>query len=853
MTSLPKMNPIVTTKFEETKRNLVLERENFNRNSLRGRRAIIAIDDNQIIRYDPAEGEELFKPEYEIVDIDLNKIEASSNKLHPYHTMNLVEFYEDGLLIRFDAPKTAFFAFKVVPIKTEKILHDMKAYNTNTIISARSFNKNSIERQHTFFVTSFFKKWISKSFKDYLYIIVDNYSKTKAFKVPLKQFEHYEAVKKYYCNKTKAIEDETHPKGFERSYFKKMIQNNTQWSMRATTVKHSKQGKQLCLRLSWLQAMEKSLSALANYGFPFVGAQKDEWHNIYAKATAPEETRNKSVIRLGLTFFADISEKEIEAYIKEYFNSKEKKSFSSHLGKKEVEFVEYAVNLFTKIPTIKDKYTRKTLLLTVASECKNFTYHELQNVFEYFLRSPTWCNSGKIDIYNAFHVWFHYLAKLTILLFHTGYGEKLPSGRIIDYSNFTETDARIYWQVLPFPLLVHDYVEEHESPIVLEENNIFNSSNDPDEYLKYSFHDAEVFGTPKIEESVDKNIKEILSQALDNSLYIIPYKACIELHDPIFKYMRLVEEEFHIHIFIYDENERFLYEVLEKKSKTFRGYLFHPSNMKDKNTKDIYKDFYTAFATGIRDLKVTINRDVVLGPVRYRVPTGIKTKRKRIIYLPRIKYRYIKDTKPIENEIKLIRKSSGSFRSHHIRKLPATYHPSPLQIILARKQNIEVPQGHTYVRGAVVGQGNMSEDEIIYRSRNLTSAIYHSEKLLCAAHEIVNMSGAAFEEHCRRLLSQMGWDVGKIRVRDGGIDIEAYQSVVKNEQEKLVRLFVQCKQQKKNVGPDVIRELLGAKEVEDKEYETQLMVMISSKFSSGAVLLAREKGIKLIDGNDLLK
>ena len=99
----------------------------------------------------------------------------------------------------------------------------------------------------------------------------------------------------------------------------------------------------------------------------------------------------------------------------------------------------------------------------------------------------------------------------------------------------------------------------------------------------------------------------------------------------------------------------------------------------------------------------------------------------------------------------------------------------------------------------------------------------------------------------------MGWDVGKIRVKDGGIDIEAYRSVVKNEQEKLVRLFVQCKHQKKKTGPDVIRDLLGAKELEDKEYETELMIITSSKFSSEAIMKAREKNIKLIDGNDLLK
>ena len=37
------------------------------------------------------------------------------------------------------------------------------------------------------------------------------------------------------------------------------------------------------------------------------------------------------------------------------------------------------------------------------------------------------------------------------------------------------------------------------------------------------------------------------------------------------------------------------------------------------------------------------------------------------------------------------------------------------------------------------------------------------------------------------------------------------------------------------------------------EIETELMIITSGKFSSGAVMKAREKGIKLIDGNDLLK
>ena len=89
------MNQIITNEFEETKRKLAIERADFNRNSLRGKRALIAIDDNQVVRYELAEGEELFKPEYEIIDIDLNKIEAHPNKIYPYNKMELAEFYED--------------------------------------------------------------------------------------------------------------------------------------------------------------------------------------------------------------------------------------------------------------------------------------------------------------------------------------------------------------------------------------------------------------------------------------------------------------------------------------------------------------------------------------------------------------------------------------------------------------------------------------------------------------------------------------------------------------------------------------------------------------------------------------
>ena len=136
----------------------------------------------------------------------------------------------------------------------------------------------------------------------------------------------------------------------------------------------------------------------------------------------------------------------------------------------------------------------------------------------------------------------------------------------------------------------------------------------------------------------------------------------------------------------------------------------------------------------------------------------------------------------------------------------------------------------------------------------MTGSVYFSEAAIYKAEEIINMSWAGFEEHCRKIVEKMGWEITKVRNSDDGIDIEAFRSVVSGEKEKMIRLFVQCKHWKKNnIPPGVVRDLLGAKELEDKEYETELMIITSSRFSSGAIIKANEKGIKLIDGNDLLK
>ena len=477
--------------------------------------------------------------------------------------------------------------------------------------------------------------------------------------------------------------------------------------------------------------------------------------------------------------------------------------------------------------------------------------------------------------FSLFYYFFKGFGKSLFLGFKVNNGDQLPCGTSIVSENMTASDCFLYWTNFPDILLLNSkYLEGHQCPLVFQDDKCLNSLEEDERFTGIEPNQSGVISTPPISKEEEDKVNIILSEALDNAYGSFTYHNWIEMsgkhkyemkptQSDVLKGVKIIETESLMFIFIFDEKERFILEILDKNFKKFVGYLWRSETFLVKNfSEEQYRNFlinkarelYIFLSNVIRDFKVTINRDVVLGPVRHRIPHGMKTNNKRIIYLPRIKYNYIEKRKPIDDELKLIRRQpSGGFRSHHVRRLPESYKPSPLQIVLARKQNIEVPLGYTYVRGASWGKKPMTNDEIIYRSRSMTNTIYFSESIVAKAEEIVGMSWAGFEEHCRSKLSSLDWDTTKVRVKDGGIDIEAYKTVVKGETEKVIRLFVQCKHQKKNIGPDVIREILGAKEVEDKEHDTQLMVMISGKFSNGAITLANKHNVKLIDGVELLK
>ena len=821
---------------------------------------------------------------WETIDHEAIKYKKSINS-SKYKT-EFLQFYKDGVLIKIPGLKKMnyleiHFQDKLFMSPEGSKLKDSFFNQLFRTWGAKVGEKNSpktLDGPQCFYGESFFEEWQNKEFKDYLYVHVEGF--TKLLKFDLNVFKKYQEVKNVLLT-PKFLNNQDFIFGLERNFYLQKL-HDLSWVTRGGN-KHNNNYKTLKLNCCNLFFRDYS-KLLVNSEDAIKSSTHPEEKELLPKEVMENfkkwQNDPSQAFKILSTLFYGVKQyKSLDEIIKD----KEKQTISlinEDIAKLFLRTITYFVRNDKKKGILFNNRSKE--LFNILQEYSKLPLTDIEHLFFPFLKFDSYQNQGfdielNIDevCITHFYYFFKNLGRTLFLGFKVNNGDQLPCGTPIISEQMTVTDSFLYWTNFPDVLLIHsNYLEGHQCPLVFQDDKCLNSLDDNERFNIADFHESGIIAVPPISKEEEDKVNIILTEALDNECGQFPYDNLIEMsssqkyemnsvQSDILKGVRIIETEYLMYIFLYDEKERFILEILSKDSKTFVGYIFKEDNFLIKNfSKDQYKNYkttkareiYTFLSNVIRDFKVTTNRDVVLGPVRYRVPTGIKTNRKRIIYLPRIKYNYIEKRKPIDDELKLIRRQpSGGFRSHHVRKLPESYKPSPLQIVLARKQNIEVPFGHTYVRSSKWGKKPMSNDEIIYRSRSMTNTIYFSEDAIYKADEIVNKTWAGFEEHCRSKLSSLDWDTTKVRIKDGGIDIEAYKTVVKGETEKVIRLFVQCKHQKKNIGPEVIRGILGSKEIEDKEHETQLMVMISGKFSSGAITLAKEKNVILVDGSDLLK
>ena len=451
------------------------------------------------------------------------------------------------------------------------------------------------------------------------------------------------------------------------------------------------------------------------------------------------------------------------------------------------------------------------------------------------------------------------ILNLLILYSHTEKGTSLPLTGKIDVKEATEIDCFYYWGYLSLFNLVNGCLDKADFPLFLEEGKIFNEN----EFYKH-VHEAKKsvgespFRNPNetfnLDAETKAQISEILTEAMDQTTgLLIPHNACIEIKDdPMLKYIRFIEYEKYIAIFAHDQKDRFIPEIYVKGEKEFRYWLYNSGQVFDSKITESSKLIYLKIAACIRDWKVLIERDSTM-QVRPRpmIPQGVKTNKKRWIYLPRVTYKH-SETREQKSREKIFfnesRKFSGDRREHR-RKLPSGMKASKTQLILAKDANFYIPEGHTFVKKSIWGKIKMGQREIRYRNTSLNGLFYASDAEVKKVKEIHELSPAGFEEHSEKYVAKLGWEVRKRNNYDGGIDIRA----LRDAKEGVEQLFVQCKHWKKPIGPDVLRELVGSATDEENEYKKVLMVITSSRFTPGAVDYADRNDIILVDGDDLLK
>ena len=432
-------------------------------------------------------------------------------------------------------------------------------------------------------------------------------------------------------------------------------------------------------------------------------------------------------------------------------------------------------------------------------------------------------------------------------------------GTSVSVDGATQIDCLYYWKYADYFSLAHNFLGNRDYPLFLEKGEIFNKNNLWEHFEEFRFvpHQSTRYNeTYELDPDVKEKVSLILNEAMSQETgLLIPYNACVELQDDTnLRYARFIETEDFIHIFLHDENDRYLSELYCKRESEFRYWLVNRKQILDEpdNLKDMFDRLYVKLASCIRDWKVLIERDRTMNYRGRRVPTGVKSDVKRIIYLPRVKYRTNPDAEQRKREKVFFnesRKFSGERRAH-IRRLPKGMKPSKAQLVLAESNGVYIPENYTFVKESVWGRSGMTQRQIKYRTRSLNGLLYCPDSEFKQHRDIADISPADFEEYCGEYFKKLGYEVYKRNNYDGGIDIRA----VKKDGS---RLFVQCKHPIESgnpIGADVVRELEGSVELEKKDLEDCVidkMIITSTRYTFKAVEAARKLNIELKTTDDI--
>lgn len=434
------------------------------------------------------------------------------------------------------------------------------------------------------------------------------------------------------------------------------------------------------------------------------------------------------------------------------------------------------------------------------------------------------------------------------------------NGKWINTKEMSEVDCLLYWRELEIcDFISADMHQYKRCPLMFRDDKVINELDILDPLLADSFsflvpkQKLPTVTPDKIFEEFKFEGKHILQEAMEQTTgYCFHESGFHQMRgDEIFKGLRFREDESSIYITILDKNERYITEIFDKKKCDFLYTAYSKFRLSSDFSMTCMQDMYMKIATVIRDFKVVIERDRVLGFSGYRTPKGLSTDTKYYVYLPRVSYKRDRSKEQIkkENDFEKQNRNFAGSRRAHVRKLPDGYKSSKVQMLLAKKLEVYLPPNYTYVKESKYGENGMPKREIIYRSKSLNGIFYYTKSEKSEFDKINEMSPAGFEEYCHQIIEKNGWKVYKNNPIDGGIDVRALKE---NKDGSIKTLLVQCKHWRKPIPPGAIRDFKAGADDEKVEGDKELMFISFSKFSPGAKEYALKHNIMLIDGDHLI-
>ena len=462
------------------------------------------------------------------------------------------------------------------------------------------------------------------------------------------------------------------------------------------------------------------------------------------------------------------------------------------------------------------------------------------------IQNIKWNNKEKNKTLNAY---FHKnLLKMVVFYYHTKEGTTLCNGLKINTEEKSRVDCLLFWRKIDLFEVLFNVLNDKNFPLCMRDSQIINDVDIFDPVLKshMNMSDQKELGVRPEEKQGNEfgkmkfefKDKHILQQAMESQTgYLMPYDGAFELlHDPVFNFIRFREYADFITIVVCDKNERYFTEVFCKKEVDFKYMLWNQLKFNENYSEDCLQDIYTKFATCIRDAKVLIERDSSMQYQGKRRPYGSNTNSVYHFYFPRKRYRRNPNATQKKREKDFFNESRkfGGTRRAHARRLTDNQKPSKKQMLLAKRLDIWIPDGHTFVRETEWGN-NRTKREIKYRNTALNGVFYYDEKEISEAKKIDQLSPPGFEEYCAERIKKLGYSIKSCQNFDGGIDIRAVKILDNHDTEYLL---VQCKHWNTPIPPGEIRDFKTACDMEESEYKKTYMFIASNKFSPGARKIA---------------